>query len=250
MKLITFFVVLLVLVLPASAGWTAKEYVYSTGGFSSNNDQQGQDGRNLKIFNGNGILQEWAAGSQTVTGPGLSEINTTASLGSSYSSSSHLESLGGFATWDTLATSSNIPNESELECTAGDLGAVGTVSTGSYPSHVDVNAMTGAQGPGGAGVNIYQSDKLVDTKTYAISADYQGKGMFHSDIISKSETGFDKDSKLLQHTDEMHRSIFAASNLTGGITASVDYGVNLTDFDDPFDLENSTKSVNETVNQT
>lgn len=238
----------LIILYPSSADWTADEYLYSTGGVHQNTDQQWEDGTNLQVFRGD-FYQGGTAGSQTVTGPGLSELSSSAQLSSSYTSGKELSYTGGGATWDTLTVNSMTPNISELECSASQIVYVGDggLVSGSTPNHVRAEGQTGAQGSSGT----YISDKLVDSGVYALSSKYRGQGMFHSDWSTKTEKGYDKDSDTLQHTDESRRHLFGASNLTGGISASVDYTVNLMEFSDPFGLTPSNQpAVNETLNQT
>lgn len=240
--------ILLLLITPSLADWTADEQVYSTGGIHQNTDQQWEDGDDLQVFRGN-FYQGGTAGSQTVTGPGLSELTASAKLSSAYVSSKELAYTGGGATWDTLTVNSMTPNISELECSASQIVYVGNegLVSGSTPNHVRASGQTGAQGSSGT----YISDKLVDSGVYALSSKFVGQGMFHSDWNTQTEKGFDKDSNTLQHTDESRRHLFGASNLTGGISASVDYTVNLMEFSDPFGLTPSNQpAVNETLNQT
>lgn len=237
----------LIILYPSSADWTADEYIYSTGGVHQNTDHQWKDGTNLQVF-GPAFYQGGTAGSQTVTGPGLSELTTSAKLSSSFVSGKELSYTGGGATWDTLTVNSMTPNVSELECSASQIVYTGqeTVS-GSTPNHVKAEGQTGAQGSSGT----YISDKLVDTGTYALSSKFRGQGMFHSDWSTQTEKGYDKDSDTLQHTDESRRHLFGASNLSGGISASVDYTVNLMEFSDPFGLTPTNQTeVNETMNLT
>lgn len=240
--------ILLLLISPSLADWAADEQIYSTGGIHHNTDQKWEDGTNLQVFRGD-FYQGGTAGSQTVTGPGLSELSSSAQLSSSYTSGKKLSYTGGGATWDTLTVNSMTPNVSELECSASRIVYVGDeeLVSGSTPNHVRASGQTGAQGSSGT----YISDKLVDSGVYALSSKFVGQGMFHSDWNTQTEKGFDKDSNTLQHTDESRRHLFGASNLSGGISASVDYTVNLMEFSDPFGLTPANQTeVNETMDTT
>ncbi|MCK9592337.1 MAG: hypothetical protein M0Q91_10065 [Methanoregula sp.] len=233
-----------------SADWTASEYIYATGGIHSNIDIENTDGTNLKsVWGPNaGLFQQVTAASQYVTGPGISEMDLSSSLGSEYKSVSQISYTGGGAVWDTLAVNSMTPNESELACTASDVVYTGTDTiTGSIPDHVQAVGMTGAQGPNG----VYISDKLTDPDIYALSSQFKGQGMYHADFVTGTELGHDKDSATLQHIDENRRHQFASSNLTGGISAKIDYTVNLADFSDPFGLTPANQThITEEINQT
>lgn len=139
--------ILLLFISPSLADWTADEQVYSTGGIHQNTDQQWEDGTNLQVFRGD-FYQGGTAGSQTVTGPGLSELSSSAQLSSSYTSGKELSYTGGGATWDTLTVNSMTPNISELECSASQIVYVGDgePGSGSTPNHVRASGQTGAQG--------------------------------------------------------------------------------------------------------
>ena len=212
-----------------------------------NNDAEWADGTNLKsVWPGSEFGQSGTAASQYVSGPGVSVLEASSSHGNAVTSSSDFTYTNGGATWDTLTVDSSTPNESELACSGGDVTAGTSHTTGSIPDHVTVEAMTGAQGPSGR----YVSDKLSSPDTAAISARFEGPGLFHSDYKKTEETGFDKNSNTLQHSLSEKRHIFASSNLTSTIQAAVDYQEDLMNFSDPFGLTPTNQTANETINQT
>lgn len=241
------------IVCAASAGGIIiDENIVSTGGVISFDETEVHDGEDLAVFGANkGFKQRSAGASQYVTGPGVSKYISTAEIGNGIASSSELHHTGVGATWDTLAVSSLIPNESELSC-VGDRLAIASemVATGRTPDHVEVSAMVGSQGTGGD----YTVDKLVNTDTYSLSSDFYGRGMYHTDISIEREIGFDKDSDTMQHTDHVRRHKLGSSNLSGIISGYTDYTIGLVDFDDPYNLltevTNSSGNISVSVNQT
>lgn len=236
------FLVLLALVLsvyPAYAGFTATEYIYSTGGACINNDQQWSDGDRLtQVWRpSDGNLNEGAAGQQIVTGPGMSEVEVRAELNSKYQQSTTLTYTGGGAAWDSLHTNNLVPNESELACTAGNIAYGGEATSGATPSHQWATGQVGMQGPTGR----YETTKYLDGSTYALSGKMQGTGMIHGDLFAGAESGTDKDSDTKNYENSVRRHVFGASNDTGVVGAIIDWTWD--DFSDPFNLT----AANETV---
>ncbi|HWQ65247.1 MAG TPA: hypothetical protein VN372_00075 [Methanospirillum sp.] len=225
------------LIVPTDAAFSGDEYLISTGGIHINNEHQWVDGDSLwPVFGGDGYYHEGSAAQQGVTGPGNSEYSSLTSLGPEFRQTSGLIATGGMAVWDTLYSGTTQPNESELICSAGDLGVSGDVSaTGSTPLDQWEVVMTGAQGPNGR----YQSDKFNSGEDFALNARFEGRGMFNGDLLAEASSGLDKDSNTLNFDTHMHRTVFGASNMTGGIRGSVDWS--FSDFSDPF---------NQTANQT
>lgn len=219
---------------PAYAGFTATEYIYSTGGACINNDQQWSDGDRLtQVWRpSDGNLNEGAAGQQIVTGPGMSEVEVKAELTSKYQQSTTLTYTGGGAAWDSLHTNNLVPNESELACTASEIVYYGdgTTTNGATPNHQSATGQIGMQGPTGR----YEVTKYLDGSTYALSGKMQGTGMIHGDLFAKAESGTDKNSNTKNYENSVRRHVFGASNDTGVVGGFIDW--TWTDFSDPFNI--------------
>ena len=233
-----------VLFYPVTAGFTAEEYIHSTGSLHINNDQTLITGDNISgVWRSGDQYSEINAGQQIVTGPGNSKVDTQVIMTAGYEQNTDLKYSGGGAVWDTLYLGSSIPNESVLTCTAGSIGSSSLegVTAGTLPLDQSINGQIGAQGPNGE----FKSGKYASETSYALSGDFVGRGAYYGDILAAAGAGSDSDSNEQNYKSTMHRHVLGTSNFTGGVIASTDWSS-----DDPREILNFTAAVNVTTNVT
>lgn len=233
----------------STADFNAKEYLWSTGPLHAHSATTSESGDDLQVrpFGGTpGIYNGMASGQMVTTGVnGTAMYSGDSSLNSQYSASTTVQYTDGGVVSDSLATLNIQPNESELACTASEVAMSGSVSkSGATPDQQwAVGEMT-AMGRSGK----YQSDKLSDEKTYALSADFQGRGTFNGHLDFAAESGLSKNCSDINYIAGGHRDFAGTSNLSGGLVGSIDWKFD--DFSNVLGANTSPQTLSEQINET
>ncbi len=161
-----------------------------------------------------------ASGHQILTAPGpvkYQQINTLdASESNYYTSSGFIDAKNGVVTRDSIAIDESAPNQTDLSCTASNVGVAGKgVIEGNVANK---QYAVGERTAIGQSMNI-STDKYVNDADIAISGDanWTGSGSYKIKFDAGSLTGATKNSTVPSYTDDAHDSynIITGANNTG-----------------------------------
>ena len=199
------------------------------------------------LFTQNKVHTDGTAGHSIVTAPGGLQYQkrdlVDATQSNRYNSTVYAVYDSGGVTWDSLAMDAVIPQESPVECDAGNLEIQDTMYTvGSTPSHQYVDSDI----VGMAGSAEYKAAKFVNDVDYTFSPhmQWEGAGLFTGNMFAGAQVGGDKNTTELNYETTAYDHFTFGTNQTGLMRVRPDW--KWQDFSDTF----VTNETNQTVNIT